>query len=119
MGLFLRSNVPGEVGFRNEHVYYIPRYEGHKCGLSCSTDARAFLVYSLSELQVIESADWHLENDGANNDSTRITVAPAREFAAEEPSDRLNKVRIRELKLLPWVLDGGKSSSRLERRFSS
>lgn len=135
IGLFLRCNVAGEVRFKNNTVYNIPRYNGYKCGLSCSTDpkfdflfefieskklpysvrdmrqkygveARAFLVYRLTQAHVIYSNDWHLEEDGANNDKSHVTVAPAREFYAEEPVNRLNKVRIPELEYLPWVLDG-------------
>ena len=134
MGLLLRSNVlPGDVGFRNDRVYHIPRFQGHKCGLSCSTDrqfnlrseilgtrslpynerdmlrefrgnVRAFLVYFLPEKQIIDPANWHLENDGAKNDTCHVTLAAEREFDAVDPPYRLNMVRIPELELLPWGL---------------
>ncbi len=136
IGLFLRNNSIPEIGFRDDCVHYIPRCDGFKCGLSCSTDShfgfrfeilgrrprgytkadlkrdfggegRAFLVCCLDAGQSFPIADWHVENDGANHDPAHVTLAPARELEANEPGDCLHKVSIPALEQLPWVLVDG------------
>jgi len=51
---------------------------------------------------VIDPANWHVENDGANGDNNHVTISPAQDIEAKEILHCKNKVSIPLLQQLPW-----------------